>query len=117
MTFGSARSTRRAVRAWCGWRFRSTDSYNGVVLPAVLASLVIAALAWWRGALSLSGAAAALLVGTAVWAGGGAAWFAALMIFFVTSTALGRVGRAAKEATKREFSKGDRRDALQVLAN
>jgi uncharacterized protein (TIGR00297 family) len=87
------------------------------VLTGFLASALVAGLAWLRRSLSASGAAAAIAVGTAVWAGGGAAWFAVLMTFFVTSTALAPVGRAAKEATKREFSKGDRRDALQVLAN
>jgi uncharacterized protein (TIGR00297 family) len=87
------------------------------VLTGFLASALVAGLAWLRRSLSPSGAAAAIAVGTAVWAGGGARWFAVLMTFFVTSTALGRVGRAAKETTKREFSKGDRRDALQVLAN
>src|SRR5205823_4126906 len=81
------------------------------------ASSLVAALAFWRGALSPSGALAAIAVGTSVWAGGGPRWFAVLMIFFVTSTLLGRLGGAAKQATKREFSKGDRRDALQVLAN
>jgi uncharacterized protein (TIGR00297 family) len=87
------------------------------LLVGIAASAVVAGLALLRGALSLSGALAALLVGSAIWAGGGGVWFAALMAFFVTSTLLGRVGRARKEATKREFSKGDRRDAWQVLAN
>jgi len=89
--------------------------HNGRV--GFLASCAVALVAFLRGALSPSGALAAVAVGTSIWAGGGGRWFAALMTFFVTSTLLGRVGRAAKEATKREFSKGDRRDALQVLAN
>jgi uncharacterized protein (TIGR00297 family) len=91
--------------------------HNGGVIAGFLASCAVAAFAFLRGALSPSGALAAVAVGTSIWAGGGGRWFAALMTFFVTSTLLGRVGRAAKEATKREFSKGDRRDALQVLAN
>jgi uncharacterized protein (TIGR00297 family) len=87
------------------------------VAEGLLASGAVAGLAWWRGSLAPSGAWLALLVGTAVWAGGGAPWFCALMAFFVTSTLLGRVGRARKEATKREFSKGDTRDGWQVLSN
>jgi uncharacterized protein (TIGR00297 family) len=87
------------------------------LLVGIAASCAVGGFALWRGALSPSGAVAALLVGSAVWAGGGAVWFGALMTFFVTSTLLGRVGRARKAATKREFSKGDRRDAWQVLAN
>jgi uncharacterized protein (TIGR00297 family) len=93
--------------------------YNASVqllLGAVLSG-AIAGFAWRRGSLSGSGALAALGVGTAIWAGGGWVWFASLFLFFVTSTALGRVGRARKEQTKREFEKGDRRDAWQVFAN
>lgn len=82
-----------------------------------LASALIAGFALKRRSLSRSGAAAALLVGTCIWTGGGGAFFAVLFTFFVTSTLLGRVGRARKEAVKREFSKGDVRDAWQVLAN
>ncbi|MFT3772367.1 MAG: DUF92 domain-containing protein [Minicystis sp.] len=83
----------------------------------LLASAAIAAFALRRRALSPSGAAGALIIGTCIWLGGGGAWFAVLFTFFVTSTLLGRVGRARKEAVKREFSKGDTRDALQALAN
>jgi uncharacterized protein (TIGR00297 family) len=89
----------------------------GRVLVGLLISSAIAALAFRRRALSSSGALAATAVGAVIFVGGGASWFAALGAFFVTSTLLGRVGAAAKERTKREFSKGDTRDAWQVLAN
>lgn len=86
-------------------------------LVGILLSSVIAALAWRRRSLSPSGAVAASVVGAVIFAGGGAVWFGALAVFFATSTALGRVGAAAKERAKREFVKGDTRDAWQVLAN
>lgn len=89
----------------------------GRVLVGILVSSAIAALAFRRRALSSSGALAATAVGAVIFAGGGASWFAALGAFFVTSTLLGRVGAAAKARTKREFEKGDTRDAWQVLAN
>jgi uncharacterized protein (TIGR00297 family) len=84
---------------------------------SLLASAAIAAFALRRRSLAPSGAAAALVIGACIGTGGGAAWFAVLVTFFVTSTALGKVGRARKEAVKREFSKGDTRDAWQALAN
>jgi len=87
-----------------------------VTLGFVL-SAAIAALAYRRGALSSSGALAAAAVGAVIFVGGGPWWFAALGAFFVTSTLLGRLGAAFKARTKREFSKGDTRDAWQVLAN
>ncbi|HMJ12504.1 MAG TPA: DUF92 domain-containing protein [Polyangiaceae bacterium] len=80
-------------------------------------SLAIAAVAVRRGSLSRSGGAAAVLIGTGIYAGGGGAWFFALVTFFVSSTLLGRVGRARKATIKREFEKGDTRDAKQALAN
>lgn len=84
---------------------------------AFLGSLAIAGYALRRGSLAPSGAALALLIGTSIGAGGGGAFFAVLITFFVTSTALGKAGRARKEAVKREFSKGDTRDGWQALAN
>jgi uncharacterized protein (TIGR00297 family) len=92
-----------------------------MVVPRVAVGLVlsglIALVAWRRQSLSASGAGAAVVAGTTIYVGGGAVWFATLFTFFVTSTLLGRVGAAHKAAIKREFSKGDRRDAWQVLAN
>jgi uncharacterized protein (TIGR00297 family) len=41
----------------------------------------------------------------------------ALVGFFVTSTLLGKLGRARKQAIKAEFEKGDTRDAWQALSN
>ncbi len=89
----------------------------GRILVGFLLSSAIAALAFRRGALSSSGALAATAVGAVIFIGGGPWWFGALGAFFVTSTLLGRVGAALKARTKREFSKGDTRDAAQVLAN
>jgi uncharacterized protein (TIGR00297 family) len=83
----------------------------------LLWSCAIALFALRRGSLSRSGATAAVAVGTSIYAGGGGAWFSALVAFFVSSTLLGRVGRARKEATKREFEKGDTRDGWQVVSN
>lgn len=89
----------------------------GRVVVGFVVCSAIAALALRRGALSASGALAATMVGAVIFIGGGGWWLAALGVFFVTSTLLGRVGAAAKATTKREFEKGDTRDAWQVLAN
>jgi uncharacterized protein (TIGR00297 family) len=68
-------------------------------------------------ALSLGGAIAALLVGTAA-AIAGWAWAIVLIVFFVTSSALSHFKHAAREARiGRIVEKGNERDAFQVLAN
>lgn len=68
-------------------------------------------------ALSPSGAVGSTCIGTAVYAGGGATWFLTLLTFFITSSALGRVGRTRKAATKDTFDKTERRDLGQAIAN
>jgi uncharacterized protein (TIGR00297 family) len=87
------------------------------VVIGPLLSALFSGLALWRGSLSTSGALGALAIGSAIYLGGGPVWFGALGLFFVTSTLLGHVGRGRKETTKREFEKGDTRDACQALAN
>lgn len=72
----------------------------------------------WRGALSISGAVGALLTGTAIAGAGGWDWGAALVYFFVSSSALSRVASARKLAAAADkFEKGSQRDIWQALAN
>ena len=84
---------------------------------AALLSIVIVLAAFQAGSLTRSGAAAALLTGTAAllqsW---GTGLF--LIVWFVLAAALSRFGRARKRArTSGILEKDERRDALQVLAN
>ncbi len=80
-------------------------------------SALIAALGYWRGSLSVSGALGAILVGTIIFAGGGVLWGVLLVAFFVTSSALSHYKARAKEPLAEKFQKGHRRDIGQVLAN
>ncbi len=86
------------------------------IIAALLGSLV-AGLAYSRRTLTLGGAAAAAGVGTIVFARGGLRGSAALLAFFVSSSALSRVGRARKQGAQLAQVKGPQRDAWQVLAN
>ncbi len=80
-----------------------------------LLAIGVGLLAWRARALSPGGAAAAALVGWAHVAGAGPLGGGALVLFFVTSTLLSRVGKHRKEALG--FEKGGTRDQWQVLAN
>ncbi len=84
---------------------------------ALLLSMVIVALALWRGSLSRSGAAAALVVGTLTYGLGGWVWGVLLALFFVTSSLLSHFKEEQKRAAAEKFEKGHRRDVGQVLAN
>lgn len=80
-------------------------------------SVIIAALAYWRGSLSRSGAAGALIVGTLIFGLGGWVWGIVLAVFFVSSSALSHFKEREKAAVAEKFEKGHRRDLGQVLAN
>jgi uncharacterized protein (TIGR00297 family) len=86
------------------------------LLAAVLGSGV-AAMACWRGALTLDGAVAAAWVGGITFRRGGVPATAALLIFFSTSSVLSRLGIRRKQRGSLAPAKGAQRDAWQVLAN
>lgn len=77
----------------------------------------IAAVAFALGALSPSGAAGAWVVGTVTFGLGGLTPAVLLVLFFVSSNVLSRLGGERKQEVAAAFSKGHRRDLGQVLAN
>ena len=86
------------------------------LLIGFLASSLISGLAYQRHSLSISGVVAAILTGTLTYTAG-ASWAITLIAFFVSSTLLGRITNPKKVAARRQFSKGEQRDAWQVAAN
>jgi uncharacterized protein (TIGR00297 family) len=83
-------------------------------LSGEITAIVIAAGAWRVRSLSSSGAVAAALLGTII-VGAGGWWAGALLVaFFVTSSALSRIGH---DHTVVATARGSRRDAVQVAAN
>ena len=86
--------------------------YSGLV-----AGLVVVVVAWRAKSLSTSGAVAAAAIGTAA-ALAGRNWVALLLVYFVSSSVLSRIGRARQLArTAGMIEKPGARDARQVLAN
>jgi uncharacterized protein (TIGR00297 family) len=77
----------------------------------------VAAAAYWRKALTFDGAIAAAVVGAVVFARGGPRAALAVIAFFVSSSALSRVGQDRKRSAALAQVKGAQRDAWQVLAN
>lgn len=83
-------------------------------LTAVALAAVVAGVARLAGSLTAGGAVAATLVGTSVLVGAGWPGAAALTAFFVSSSAVSRIGPAVPPLGD---AKGNRRDHWQVLAN
>lgn len=85
--------------------------------PAFLLALCIVFPAYKIGLLTRSGAVTAVLIGTVVH--GSTGWFGtlALLTFFISSAALARHRRKTLPSADTVAAKGERRDAIQVLAN
>ncbi|MGZ4031053.1 MAG: DUF92 domain-containing protein [Tumebacillaceae bacterium] len=83
----------------------------------LLGSVLIAGLAYWKRSLSLSGAVAAVVVGTLLYGLGSRAWFGTLILFFVSSSLLSKWKQKQKAKVEASYEKTGRRDAGQVLAN
>jgi uncharacterized protein (TIGR00297 family) len=93
---------------------------NEVMLQLLLGfnlAIIIAALAYALGALTLAGAVTASVLGFIVFGLGGLDWAMVLLAFFISSSILSRVAKKRKAQLEEKFSKGARRDAWQVLAN
>jgi uncharacterized protein (TIGR00297 family) len=80
-------------------------------------SLLVGYAAYRLGALTLSGAAAAVLVGSLIFGFGGLPWAILLLLFFFSSSLLSRAFPTRKSFISEKYAKGSRRDHGQVLAN
>jgi uncharacterized protein (TIGR00297 family) len=80
-------------------------------------SALIAGLAYWKRSLSGSGAVAAIVLGTLLYALGSVSWFGTLILFFVSSSLLSKWKQRKKAQVESTYEKTGRRDAGQVLAN
>jgi uncharacterized protein (TIGR00297 family) len=87
------------------------------ILIGFLMAILIAVVAWRVGSLSSSGAWAAVLTGGLIFGLGGFPWAILLLTFFISSSALSRAFSKRKANLAEIFSKGNRRDWGQVLAN
>jgi uncharacterized protein (TIGR00297 family) len=81
------------------------------------ASSLIGGLAYWKRSLTLSGWIAAVVVGAPLFALGNLVWFASLVVFFVSSSALSKWKRHVKKRAEAGYEKSGARDAWQVAAN
>ena len=86
-------------------------------LIGLILAFVISGLAYKVRSLNTSGAIAAVFIGFFTFGGGGLTGALVLLTFFISASALSRVGGERKRRISRAFAKGGRRDAGQVLAN
>lgn len=82
-----------------------------------LCALVVAGAAYWKRSLTISGAAAAFIMGTVYYGAGSIIWFGILLVFFVSSSLLSKFKQSHKEELEKSYAKTATRDAGQVFAN
>ena len=87
------------------------------VLFGILAAVGIGVLAWKAGALAISGAFGAAVVGSFIFGFGGLPWASLLLTFFISSSLLSKLFASRKKKLAEKFAKGSRRDWDQVFAN
>lgn len=88
-----------------------------VWLIGALCALAVAGAAYRKRSLTLSGAAAAFVMGTIYFGAGNLLWFGILLVFFVSSSLLSKFKQANKAELEKSYAKTGTRDAGQVFAN
>ncbi len=86
-------------------------------LYSLLAAFAIAYFAYRAKTLNPSGFLAAVVVGFIIFGMGGWQWAIALLLFFISSSALTKAFKRRKAGLNEKFSKGSQRDAGQVFGN
>ena len=87
------------------------------ILIGVGLAVAVSLAAWKAGALAVSGAWSAALMGSVVFGLGGLPWAVALLTFFFTSSGLSRLFKRRKRVVNEKYAKSSRRDWAQVFAN
>ena len=87
------------------------------LLLGFIIAVVVSSLAYRAHSLNQSGVIAATIVGAVVFGLGGWQWSILLLAFFITSSGLSRLFKKRKLGLNEKYSKGDQRDAGQVLGN
>lgn len=82
-----------------------------------ICALLVSGEAYRKKSLTLSGAIAAMVMGTIYFAAGHLFWFGILLVFFVSSSVLSKYKQSHKSDLEKSYAKTGRRDAGQVLAN
>lgn len=80
-------------------------------------SLLVAGMALRKQSLTLSGAAAAVVMGTIYYGSGSLIWFGLLLTFYFSSTFWSKWKKRAKAKFDHLYEKTGQRDAAQVFAN
>lgn len=83
----------------------------------IISSFIIALVAYKKKSLNASGVVAAIILGTAIFSFGGIIPFILMLVFFISSSIISKIGKNKKRNLDKIQEKGDARDFVQVIAN
>lgn len=98
------------------WAVVSSPAFTRGLAIGLAVNLVLALAAYATGGVGRAGAVVGILLGTTIWAFGGAASFTLLFAFFVLGTAATKLGYARKAAAGIAQEKGGRRGPGNALS-
>jgi len=87
------------------------------LLIGFLLAIVISVSSYFFRLLTLSGSIAQCILGTILLGLGGWQWTVPMLVFFVFSSVISKLGKRRRGCTELFFEKSSRRDAWQVIAN
>ncbi|MDP6038697.1 MAG: DUF92 domain-containing protein [Candidatus Latescibacteria bacterium] len=83
----------------------------------IAAGSIVVLASYWARLVTLGGALAMFCLAVPIFGYGGWMWTVPIVMFFLPSSLLSKVGKAHKRKFDLVFEKSDRRDAFQVMAN
>ena len=95
----------------------ATPAENAIFSLGVGMSVIVAIVAYRNRALDLSGALSAFLLGAVIFGIGGWRWTLPILVFFISSTLVGRVGKDRRSGIESVVAKEGARDVYQSMAN
>ncbi len=108
-----------AAGGWCLWTHAEAATVGELLWTTVagLGAWALGLVSYGLKLLSRSGALAAALLGSLLFASQGAAGAVPLLGFFLLSSGLSKIAKRLRPEVAKRAEKGDRRDAHQVFAN
>ena len=87
------------------------------IIIGIIISAAISIIAYNKKSLNRSGMIAAIILGSFIFIFGGMIPFMLMLVFFISSSIISKIGKIKKRNLDKIHEKGDARDFIQVIAN
>ena len=87
------------------------------IIIGIISSTIITLMAYKRKSLNISGVISAIILGTAIFTLGGNIPYILMLVFFISSSIISKLGKSKKKSLDRIHERNDSRDFVQVISN